>query len=141
MATWCSEAAISLEFLLLLVVILGVVFTLGYLLGRSQYDVQLNPSVEAAIRQVDELAGKTEKAAPPSQPPAADDSAGSCRESPHGLGLLSFERRAQDAGAFGGAAQAGCRQAQARAHRAETGRAKSKRGARSGQGDGSCCQV
>ena len=45
----------------LLVVMLGVVFTLGYLLGRSQYDVQLNPSVEAAIRKVDEFAGRPEK--------------------------------------------------------------------------------
>jgi cell division septation protein DedD len=61
-----------------LVVILGVVFTLGYLLGRSQYDVQLNPSVEAAIRQVDKIAGKIEqpeKAAPASRPPAVRDSA------------------------------------------------------------------
>jgi cell division septation protein DedD len=61
-----------------LVVILGVVFTLGYLLGRSQYDVQLNPSVEAAIRKVDKLAGKEEKpekAASASQPRDAGDSA------------------------------------------------------------------
>src|ERR1700686_4188341 len=60
----------------LLVMVLGVVFTLGYLLGRSQYDVQLNPSVEAAIRKVDEFAGKTEKTAPASKRPAADDSGG-----------------------------------------------------------------
>ncbi len=61
-----------------LVVILGVVFTLGYLLGRSQYDAQLNPSVEAAIRQVDKLTGrseKPEKAAPASKTSAGDDSA------------------------------------------------------------------
>lgn len=65
-----------------LVIILGVVFTLGYLLGRSQYDVQLNPSVEAAIRKVDQLAGKPEKAAPPSRPPAAGDSAGTAANHP-----------------------------------------------------------
>lgn len=58
----------------LLVVILGVVFTLGYLLGRSQYEGQLNPSVEAAMRKLDKLASKTEKAAPASRAPAADDS-------------------------------------------------------------------
>jgi len=61
----------------LLVVVLGVVFTLGYLLGRSQYDVQLNPSVEAALRRVDEFAGKIDqpaKATPASRPPAARDS-------------------------------------------------------------------
>ena len=63
----------------LLVLVLGVVFTLGYLLGRSQYDVQLNPSVEAAIRQVDKLTGKIEqpeKAAALSKRPAADGSDG-----------------------------------------------------------------
>jgi cell division septation protein DedD len=61
-----------------LVVILGVVFALGYLLGRSQYDAQLNPSVEAAIRKVDEFTGrpaKPEKPAPASKMPAGDDSA------------------------------------------------------------------
>jgi len=60
----------------LLVVIMGVVFTLGYLLGRGQYDAQLSPSVEAAIRKVDKLAGKSEKSekvAPASKPSAADD--------------------------------------------------------------------
>jgi len=66
----------------LLVVIMGVVFTLGYLLGRGQYDVQLNPSVEAAIRKVDQLAGKPEKAAPPSRPPAAGDPAGTAANHP-----------------------------------------------------------
>jgi cell division septation protein DedD len=68
-----------------LVVILGVVFTLGYLLGRSQYDVQLNPSVEAAIRKVDKLAGKSEKpekAAPASRPAPADDSAKTAANQP-----------------------------------------------------------
>jgi cell division septation protein DedD len=62
----------------LLVVILGVVFTLGYLLGRSQYDAALNPSVEAAIRRVDKLTGKSEKpekAVPASHPAPTDDSA------------------------------------------------------------------
>jgi len=54
-----------------LVVILGVVFSLGYLLGRSQFDVQLNPSVEAAIRRVDGLVGKPEKPALASERPAA----------------------------------------------------------------------
>jgi len=44
-----------------LVVLLGVVFSLGYLLGRSQFDAQLNPSVEAAMRRVDGLMGKPEK--------------------------------------------------------------------------------
>jgi cell division septation protein DedD len=67
----------------LLVIVMGVVFTLGYLLGRGQYDAQLNPSVEAAIRKVDKLAGKPEKperlerqgkALPASHPLAADDS-------------------------------------------------------------------
>jgi len=61
----------------LLVVILGVVFTLGYLLGRSQYDAALNP-VDAAIRRVDKFTGKSEKpekAAPASRPAPADDSA------------------------------------------------------------------
>jgi cell division septation protein DedD len=68
----------------LLVVVMGVVFTLGYLLGRGQYDAQLNPSVEAAIRKVDKFAGKPEKperleksekpgkALPASHPSAAD---------------------------------------------------------------------
>jgi cell division septation protein DedD len=37
----------------LLVVVLGVVFTLGYLLGRSQYDGRLGPPVEAAARRPD----------------------------------------------------------------------------------------
>ena len=44
-----------------LVVLLGVVFSLGYVLGRSQFDAQLNPSVEAAVRRVDGLMGKPEK--------------------------------------------------------------------------------
>jgi cell division septation protein DedD len=69
----------------LLVMVLGVVFTLGYLLGRSQYDVQLNPSVEAAIRQVDKLAGKIEqpeKAPTASKRPAADDSGGTAVNRP-----------------------------------------------------------
>jgi cell division protein FtsN len=72
----------------LLVMVLGVVFTLGYLLGRSQYDVQLNPSVEAAIRKVDEFAGRTEKpekaekGGPASKRPAADDSGGTAANRP-----------------------------------------------------------
>ncbi len=66
----------------MLVVVLGVVFTLGYLLGRSQYDAQLNPSVEAAIRRVDGLAGKTEKAAPASHPRVADKPAASAADPP-----------------------------------------------------------
>ncbi len=66
----------------LLVVVLGVVFTLGYLLGRSQYDVQLNPSVEAAIRRVDGIAGKTEKAAPASHPRVADKPAATAADQP-----------------------------------------------------------
>ena len=60
----------------LLVVVMGVVFTLGYLLGRGQYDAQLNPSVEAAIRKVDKLAGKPEKpekVVPGRKPQVADD--------------------------------------------------------------------
>jgi len=64
----------------LLVVILGVVFTLGYLLGRNQYDAQLNPSVEAASRRVEKSAskaegkaGKTASAANQQEP--ADDTA------------------------------------------------------------------
>ena len=44
-----------------LVVLLGVVFSLGYVLGRSQFDAQLNPSVEAAVRRVDGLMGQPEK--------------------------------------------------------------------------------
>jgi cell division septation protein DedD len=44
-----------------LVVLLGVVFSLGYVLGRSQFDAQLNPSVEAAVRRVDGLMGKPDK--------------------------------------------------------------------------------
>jgi cell division septation protein DedD len=48
-----------------LVVLLGVVFSLGYLLGRSQFDAQLNPSVEAAMRRVDGLIGNPEKPRPP----------------------------------------------------------------------------
>ena len=47
-----------------LVVLLGVVFSLGYLLGRSQFEAQLNPSVEAAVRRVDGLIGKPEKPGP-----------------------------------------------------------------------------
>jgi cell division septation protein DedD len=66
----------------MLVVVLGVVFTLGYLLGRSQYDAQLNPSVEAAIRRMDGLAGKTEKAAPASHPRVADKPAASAADQP-----------------------------------------------------------
>ncbi len=64
----------------LLVVILGVVFTLGYLLGRNQYDAQLNPSVEAATRRVEKPASKAEgkagKTVPAAnQQPPADDTA------------------------------------------------------------------
>jgi cell division septation protein DedD len=66
----------------MLVVVLGVVFTLGYLLGRSQYDAQLNPSVEAAMRRVDGLVGKTEKAAPASHPRVADKPAASAADQP-----------------------------------------------------------
>lgn len=66
----------------MLVVVLGVVFTLGYLLGRSQYDAQLNPSVEAAIRRVDGLAGKPEKATPASHPRVADKPAASAADPP-----------------------------------------------------------
>lgn len=66
----------------MLVVVLGVVFTLGYLLGRSQYDSQLNPSVEAAIRRADGLTGKPEKAAPASHPRVADKPAASAADPP-----------------------------------------------------------
>jgi cell division septation protein DedD len=69
----------------LLVVVLGVVFSLGYLMGRSQYDVQLNPSVEAAIRKVDEFAGRTEKpekSVPASKRPAAVGSGGTAVDRP-----------------------------------------------------------
>ncbi len=64
----------------LLVVVLGLVFTLGYLLGRNQYDAQLNPSVEAATRRVEKPASKAEgkagKTVPAAnQQPPADDTA------------------------------------------------------------------
>jgi cell division septation protein DedD len=55
-----------------LVVILGVVFSLGYLMGRNQFDSRLNPSVEAAIRRVDGLVGSPGKPGSSSERPAAD---------------------------------------------------------------------
>jgi cell division septation protein DedD len=68
----------------LLVVILGVVFTLGYLLGRSQYDGRLGPAVEASVRRLDkeepapasrpasrETPEKSERNVASSQPPAS----------------------------------------------------------------------
>ncbi|HYB60484.1 MAG TPA: SPOR domain-containing protein [Methylomirabilota bacterium] len=53
---------------LLLTVIFGVVFTLGYLLGRSQYDTQLR----AATAHAQESAGgPADRAAPPEKSPPA----------------------------------------------------------------------
>ena len=85
----------------MLVVVLGVVFTLGYLLGRSQYDAQLNPSVEAAIRRVDGLAGKTEKAAPASHPRVADKPAASAADQPKDWDFYHSSEEPAGAGAFG----------------------------------------
>jgi cell division septation protein DedD len=53
----------------LLVIMLGVVFGLGYLLGRSQYDPHLTASVEAARRLEKPAASKPEKSDKPA--PAA----------------------------------------------------------------------
>lgn len=67
-----------------LVVILGVVFSLGYLLGRSQFDGQLSPSVEAAMRHVDGMIGKPETTGLPSERerPAAERPAASSAKAP-----------------------------------------------------------
>ncbi len=53
---------------LLLTVIFGIVFTLGYLLGRSQYDTQLRAATAHAQESAD---GPADRAAPPGKTPAA----------------------------------------------------------------------
>ena len=52
---------------LLLTVIFGIVFTLGYLLGRSQYDTQLRAATARAQESAD---GPADRAAPPGKTPA-----------------------------------------------------------------------
>jgi len=52
---------------LLLTVIFGIVFTLGYLLGRSQYDTQLRAATAHAQESAD---GPADRAAPPGKTPA-----------------------------------------------------------------------
>jgi len=54
---------------LLLTVIFGIVFTLGYLLGRSQYDTQLRAATARAQDSGDGPA--TDHASPPNKPAAA----------------------------------------------------------------------
>ena len=60
---------------LLLVVIFGVVFTLGYLLGRSQYDTQLRAAVEQVrggeSRRFAQIAGKDRQDAEAAKPAPA----------------------------------------------------------------------
>jgi len=57
----------------LLVVVLGVVFTLGYLLGRSQYDTQLQRAVNAAPLRPEKHAA-TDKASTPESRAREDSS-------------------------------------------------------------------
>ena len=57
----------------LLVVVLGVVFTLGYLLGRSQYDTQLQGAVDAAPLRPEKRPVAAQKASTP-ESRARDDS-------------------------------------------------------------------
>ncbi len=61
-------------FFFLLVVVLGVVFTLGYLLGRSQYDTSLRAAVSNVVPQAPAGKNSVQKPAKSTQP---DNSANS----------------------------------------------------------------
>ena len=61
---------------ILLVVIFGVIFTLGYLLGRSQYDTQIQAATNPVAPRPESNAAKQPAAAhssaetPPAEPPS-----------------------------------------------------------------------
>src|SRR5579863_9738397 len=61
-------------FFFLLVVVLGVVFTLGYLLGRSQYDTSLRAAVSNVVPQAPSGKNDIQKPAKSSQPDNAANS-------------------------------------------------------------------
>jgi cell division septation protein DedD len=68
-------------FFFLLVVVLGVVFTLGYLLGRSQYDTQLraasgNSAAPPTLTRIKNTADKSSDADKPDISPSADNNGG-----------------------------------------------------------------
>jgi len=58
---------------LLLAVIFGIVFTLGYLLGRSQYDTQLRAATAHAQDSADNPADHTATTEKPQTPPSPSD--------------------------------------------------------------------